>query len=170
MAAGLEVLLDRELTEDPSALHHLTDPGLDDLGRGEPTEILSVEGDPALGDPPAVDVEEPGHGSNHGGLTGPIGAQERDDGPFGDLEADPLEHENHVLVDNLEVLDGEHRVPLLPWRSSPTLGGRHRPDAPPSCQGLGPLRGEVPSGGLFSLTEWDLGPGIPPGVLARGLA
>jgi hypothetical protein len=51
-----------------------------------------------------------------------VGAEEGDDLALGDLEADPLEHEDDVLVDDLEVLYGEHRASLLPWRSGRRLG------------------------------------------------
>ena len=73
-----------------------------------------------------MDIEQAGHGPDHGGLAGSVGAEEGDDAPLRDLEADPLEHEDDVLVDDLEVLDSEHRGPLLPWRLRP-VGRRRRP-------------------------------------------
>jgi hypothetical protein len=55
-------------------------------------------------------------------MTVVLPAEEGDDLALGDLEADPLEHEDDVLVDDLEVLYGEHRASLLPWRSGRRLG------------------------------------------------
>jgi hypothetical protein len=108
VAPDAQVLVHVELPEDPPALHDLGDPGTHRLRRVEPVDRFAVEGDGALGDLATVDVEQPRDGPQHRGLPGAVGAEQRHDGVVGHLDADALEHEDDVLVDDLEVLDGEH--------------------------------------------------------------
>jgi hypothetical protein len=71
----------------------------------------AVQGDRALGDLAAVDVEQAGDGPQHGRLAGAVGPEEGHDGALRDLQADAFEDEDDLLVDDLEVLDREHVAP-----------------------------------------------------------
>jgi hypothetical protein len=112
--ADAEVLLHRQLGEHPAALHHLADPGPDDRRGVELVDAPSVQLDPALGDLTPVQAEQPGHGPQGGGLAGAVGAEKGHDGAVGHREADPLEDQQDVVVDDLQVRDGEHRRIRLP--------------------------------------------------------
>lgn len=70
-------------------------------GWASPEEDLPPHHLPVLGD------EEAGDGPKGGGLPRPVRAQEGGDPPFGDLEGDPPEHLDHVVVDHLNVVDEE---------------------------------------------------------------
>src|SRR5207248_10663728 len=43
-------------------------------------------------------------------LAGPVGAEEGHDGPLGDLDAHPPEHEDHLVVDDLHVPRPQDRL------------------------------------------------------------
>jgi hypothetical protein len=65
-----------------------------------------------------VQAEQAGQGPQGRGLAGAVGAEEGDDGAVGHREADPLEDQQDVVVDDFQVLDGEHRrigLPLVSW-------------------------------------------------------
>jgi hypothetical protein len=113
VAADPQVLLDGELGEDAPALHHLADARPDDARRVEAVDRLPLEADRALGDRAAVDVEEARDRAQHGRLAGAVRAEQRDDRALGDLDRDALEHEDDVLVHDLEVLDDEHAPPSV---------------------------------------------------------
>ena len=80
----------------------------------------------ALRDATAVDVEQPGDRAQQGGLAGAVGAEQGDDLAGGDREADAPEHEDDVVVDDLEVGNRERGVRRVPPPS--------RPASIPLCQ------------------------------------
>ena len=65
----------------------------------------ALELDAALGDLAAVHVEQAGDGPQQRGLAGAVRAEDGDDRPAGDLEADAPQHQDDVVVDDLEVAD-----------------------------------------------------------------
>src|SRR5438093_160822 len=109
VAAGEEVLLDREVLEDVPALHHLDDSTLDDLGRVLPVDRQCLELDRALRHVTALGPEQPGDRLQGRALPGAVGPEEGDDAPLGDAERHPFQHEDHVVVDHLDVVDRQQR-------------------------------------------------------------
>ncbi len=65
----------------------------------------AVQLDLTLGDVSVVDVEEAGNGPQDGGLAGSVGAEEGHDLAVGDLERNPPQHQDDVVVNDFEVLD-----------------------------------------------------------------
>src|SRR5881396_4143900 len=109
VAAREEVLLDREVLEDVPALHHLDDSTLDDLGRVLPVDRQCLELDRALRHVTALGPEQPGDRLQGRALPGAVGPEEGDDAPRGDPQRHPLQHEDHVVVDHLDVVDRQQR-------------------------------------------------------------
>src|SRR6266542_714659 len=106
-----DVLVDRQVLEDAAALHHLEDAVADDLLGRELVEPHAVELDGAVGDLSLLGVEEPGDGLERRRLAGPVRPEQRDDLPVRDLEREPLQDEDDVVVDDLDVLQDEHGSP-----------------------------------------------------------
>jgi hypothetical protein len=79
-------------------------------------DAVPVEGHLAFGDLALVDVEEAGDGPEQRGLARPVGAQQGDDLAFGHVEGHTPEHEDDVVVHDLEVADGEHQTRHLGTR------------------------------------------------------
>ena len=122
MAADAQVLFHCELGEDLAAFHDLLDSEAHDLGGAPVVNSFAVEGDLALGDLAVVHVEKSADGAQQGGLASAVRAQQRDDLALGDLEADTAQHQDHVVVDDLEVLYGQQTPPSslvsAQWRQS----------------------------------------------------
>ena len=69
-----------------------------------------AELDRALGHVAALGAEQTGDGLERGGLAGAVGPEEGDDAPLGDAQRDALQHEDHVVVDDLDVVDRQQRA------------------------------------------------------------
>jgi hypothetical protein len=95
--------------EDPPALHHLGDTGTDNGGGIARRDVVPVELDPTLGRLRAVHAQEPGDSAQQGRLAGSVRTQQGDDGTPRHLDAHASKHQDHVVVDDLEVVDVEHR-------------------------------------------------------------
>src|SRR5262249_37811938 len=89
--------------------HYLHDAAPDDFVGIFMMEALALELDRALGDVPALGTQQPRHRLERGGLAGAVGPEEGDDAPLGDLQRHALQHEDHVIVDHLDVIDGQER-------------------------------------------------------------
>ena len=92
------------------------------ISSGGAVDALAVELDRAVGDLALLGVEEPGDRLQGGGLAGAVRAEERDDLAPRDLEREPLQDEDHVVVDDLDVLQA--RASTSPLRAG---GGSGRP-------------------------------------------
>jgi len=57
----------------------------------------------------ALGPQQAGDGLERGRFAGAVGPEEGDDAPLGDLERHALQHEDHVVVDHLDAVDGEQR-------------------------------------------------------------
>ena len=75
-------------------------------------EALAVERDRALRDHAVVDVEQAGDRPQRGGLAGPVGAEQGDDLAVGHDQREAAQHQDHLVVDDLEVGDLQHRAAL----------------------------------------------------------
>ena len=90
--------------------HHLHHAALDQIGGGEVLDALAAQIDIALGDLAPFTLEQVGDGAQRGGLAGAIAAQDGDDAALGHLQRDTLEHEDHVVVYDLDAVDVQNDV------------------------------------------------------------
>jgi hypothetical protein len=107
--AGDEVVLDGQVFEDPPPLEHLGDPALDDLVRRQPVEPLVVELDRPLGHLAALGMQEARDRLQGRGLAGAVGAEEGGDPSFLGRQRHPFQHQDRVVVDDLDVVQRQHR-------------------------------------------------------------
>src|SRR5947208_452417 len=97
------VLADRlrvALQHDPPVLHHVA--VLRDLERHRRVLLGEQHGD-------ILRAEVPRDGLERAGLAGAVGPEEGHDAPLGYPERDPLQHEDDVIVDHLDVADRQER-------------------------------------------------------------
>ncbi len=87
--------------------HHLHHAALHQVGRREVFDALAAQLDRALGDLAALALEQVGDGAQRGGLARAVAAQDGDDAALGHLQRDTLEHQDHVVVDDLDAVDVE---------------------------------------------------------------
>ena len=71
------------------------------------TRPLALELDRALGHVAALGPQQVGDGLEGGRLAGPVGAEQADDAALGHLQGDALQDQDDVVVDDLDVVDGE---------------------------------------------------------------
>ena len=86
---------------DPSAAH--------EVGRGQAVHFLALVDDRALRDVAAFGLQKVGNRFQRGRLAGAIGTEDSDDLALGQGQRNALQHENDVIVDHLDVVDGEKR-------------------------------------------------------------
>ncbi len=98
-----------EVGNDAPALHHLRNAPPDDPHRIAAVDPLAVEHDLAARHPAILGLEQPGNGFQRGRLAGAIGAEQRHHRPAGDVEAEPAQYEDHLVVYNFDVVDREKR-------------------------------------------------------------
>ena len=152
---GQQVLLDRQVLEAVPAFHHLDDAELDQIGRGQRGDAPSRELDAALGDLAALGAQQIGDRLERRGLAGAVGAEQRDDAALGNLERDALEHQDDVVVDDLDVVDDEQRPGHLRPGPLGRLGERGgHPQAPRCAQPpFAHSRGLMPFCFAYSLAD-----------------
>jgi len=108
VAAGDEVLLGGQVLEHAPSLEHLGHAELRHVERAHAVDALVAERDGALGDVAAFRAEHAGDGLERGGLAGAVGAQQRGDGARLHLERHAPQHQDDVVVDDLDVVDRQH--------------------------------------------------------------
>jgi len=91
-------------------VYHLHHAALDQIGGREVFNALAPQFDGALGDLAALALEQVGDGAQRGGLAGAVAAQDGHDAALRHLQRDALEHEDHVVVDDLDAVDVENDV------------------------------------------------------------
>src|SRR5438876_3301400 len=127
VGAREQILLDREVLEDAAPLQDLHDARAHEVGGVAAVDALPAELDGALGDLAPLGVQQIGDRLERGRLAGAVGPEEGDDAPRGALERHPLEHQDHVVVDDLDVVDaqqgGGRRHLLLALVRAGLLGG-----------------------------------------------
>ena len=94
----------RHAREDAPALGRLRDAQLRDLVRRHLRDVAAVEGDRAFA---RARIAEDRH--HQRGLAGAVGADQRDDLAFVDVEVDALQRHD-VAVEGLDAADGEQRL------------------------------------------------------------
>jgi hypothetical protein len=101
------------MAEAVAALHHLDAAALHQIVRRQPVDALALELDAALGDIAAFGAHQVGDRFQRGRLAGAVGPQQRDDAALRDLERHALQHQDDVIVDDLDVLYREDRLRRL---------------------------------------------------------
>ena len=79
MTPGAEIVLDRELGEDPPTLQNLNDAHTDNVGGVSVVDSLAAKLDRAFGDVALVHTEEPADAPQDRGLPGTVRPQQGDD-------------------------------------------------------------------------------------------
>ena len=159
---GADVFIHGQVLEHPPALRHHDRAVPDDLGPEPVGDVHPPEMDVAALDEAVLRFEQPADGPQGGCLAGPVGAQKRHDAAFRHAEADPAQHLDDVVVDNLDIVHLE---------KSGVFGRRfHRIEL--SCLSAGNLRIPVvqrfePEGRRFRRTA-HLPVSCQPGVLTGG--
>ncbi len=93
------------------ALHHLDQPAADDIAGVGAVDARAVEGDRALCHLAALGPQQIGDRLEAGRLAGAVGAQQCDDAALWHRERDTFQHQDHVVVDDLDIVDREQRRP-----------------------------------------------------------
>jgi hypothetical protein len=68
---------------------------------------LALELDRPLGDIAALGAQQVGNGFQGRGFARPVRAQQCDDFALGHVERNPFQHQNHMVVNDLDVVDGQ---------------------------------------------------------------
>src|SRR5436190_4260970 len=110
IGSGQQVFLDCKVLEAMPAFHHLADAALHQRRRIEPVDTVALMEDLALGDVAALGAQQVGDCLERGRLACAVGAEQRHDGSFLDVERHAPQDEDHVVIDDLDVLDREQRL------------------------------------------------------------
>ena len=113
-----EVLARVEVLEHPPPLEDLGEPELDDVRRVAAVDPGPLEVDGAPRHLAPLGLEEPRDGLEGGGLAGAVGAEEGHDPALRHVQVNPLQHEDDVVVDDLDVVEGQHAGSRPPRRAS----------------------------------------------------
>ncbi len=90
-------------------LHDLDEAASHHIGGIEAVDARPGKGDRALGHLAALGPQQVGDRLEAGGLAGAVGAQQRDDAALRHRQRDALQHQDDVVVDDLDIVDGEQR-------------------------------------------------------------
>ena len=104
-----QILQRGHVGDDAAALHHLEDAAADDLVGIDAVDALAVEQDLAAGDLAVLGLEQAGDRLQRGRFARAVGAQQRHDRALGHFEAQAAQHQDHVVIDHLDVVHAEQR-------------------------------------------------------------
>jgi hypothetical protein len=76
--------------------------------RRQPVDALARQLHVALGHVATLRAQQTGDGLERRRLAGAVGAEQRGDPRLADVERHALEHEDHAVVDDLDVVEGQH--------------------------------------------------------------
>ena len=106
-SAGQEVFFHGQMLEAMSAFHYLHHAELHQFpGRGL-VDALAAKFDRSLGHVATLRSQQVRNCLERRRLARAIGTEQRNDRPFLHLQRNALEHQDHVVVDDLDVVDGE---------------------------------------------------------------
>ena len=108
--AETKVLDHRHVLNDAATFHHLEDAAMHDAVRRQAGDLLAIEPNAAAGDRAILDRQQAGDRLQRGRLARPVGAEERGDASPARRKAQPAQHEDDVVEDDLDVLDLEDRL------------------------------------------------------------
>ena len=79
-----------------------------DVFRRQVLDALAVELDAAAGDFAQLRAQQAGDRAQRRGLAGAIGPQQADDFAWRNLDRNPAQHQDNVMVDYFDVVEFEH--------------------------------------------------------------
>ena len=89
-------------------LHHLHHAALHQVGGRQVLDALAAQLDRALGHSAAFAAQQVGHSAQRGRLAGAIAAQNGHDLALGHIQGHALEHQDDVVVNDLDAVDVEN--------------------------------------------------------------
>src|SRR3546814_969545 len=101
------VLFDGQVLEAVAPLHHLHHAGFYQVVGGQRIDAGALQLDRALGDLATLRAQPVGDRLQGGGLARTVGAQQGDDTAARDLQRNPFQHQDDVVVDHLDVVHRE---------------------------------------------------------------
>ncbi|MGY3367647.1 hypothetical protein ACVWZL_004772 [Bradyrhizobium sp. GM2.4] len=107
--AELEIFQRGHVGDDAPALHHLEDAAANDLVGIDAVDALAPEQDLAARDFAVLGLEQPGDRLQRRRLAGAVGAEQRHDRALGHVEAETAQHQDDVVIDDLDVAHGKER-------------------------------------------------------------
>ena len=160
-----QVLLDREVDEHVAALANVRHAGARELVRRTVADVGAEKPDAARRDPAVFERQDAGRSLQRGRLAGSVRAEQRDNAAGRHLDRQATQRLDAVIVDDLDVLDGQRGGPALgagPFRDmspviTPSATGRQAPSS--SCQGRSCTCGRPGSGACCNRRA---GPMMPP--------
>ena len=102
-----QVLQRGHVGDDAAALHHLKDAAADDLVGIDAVDALAVEEDFAARHFAVLGLEQAGDRFQRRRFAGAIGAEQRHDRSLRHVEAQAAQHQDHVVIDHLDVAHRE---------------------------------------------------------------
>jgi hypothetical protein len=121
VGARQEVFFHREVPEAVPPFHDLNDAPPHELPGVQAVDPFAAELDRAFGHGAALGAEQVRDRLQRRRLPGAVGSQERHDLSLRDFEGNPFQHQDHVVVDDLDVVDGKKGASLPGHRSSYSL-------------------------------------------------
>ncbi|MNT51938.1 hypothetical protein D3C72_1889300 [compost metagenome] len=91
-------------------LHHLHHAPVHQVGRREVFDAVAAQLDAALGDLTALGLEQVGDGAQRGRLARAVATQYGSDLALGHVERNALQHQDHMVVDDLDAVDVENDI------------------------------------------------------------
>src|SRR5262245_27427106 len=146
MTTGDEVFLGGQVLEHAASLEHLRDAELRHIEGAHTIDTLAGQGDGALGDAAAFGAQHAGNRLERRRLAGTVAAEQGGDGAGFDLQRDPAQHQDDLVVDDLDIVDRQHG-PLAPHAAAMPL------DCPNSVPGI---RGPRTPGTAEPAASWWL--------------
>ena len=125
MTTYQQVFVHGQVPEHAASLHDLEDPAPHDLVGIERVNLLVTERDRSATHLAVVRLEQSGDGLECRGLTRTVRTEQGHYLMFLDTQGEPFEHEDDVVVDDLDVVQLEHGV-ATGWRII-VLGERSGP-------------------------------------------
>src|SRR5215831_14346043 len=117
MLAGMrphhEIFFGAQVFEDLSSLWHQGDAHFDDRGWRPVVQTLAIELHDTLGDLAPLGRQQPGNGLQRGRLAGAVGPEEGHHAPLGHLQREPLDHQDDIAIDDLDIFQRQHTTPLI---------------------------------------------------------
>ena len=93
-----------------AAFHDLHHAALHQVGWREVFNPLAMQFNAALGDFSAFAFEQIGNGAQRGGFASAIAAEQSHDAALGHLQGNAFQHEDHVVVNDLDAVDIQNNV------------------------------------------------------------
>src|SRR5690606_9017829 len=104
---GEQAVVGRQVLEDPPALEHVHEAHADPVRRAQLDDVLAVEQDLPTPDRPALGRQKSADRLERGGLAGAVSAEEGDHAALLDIQRDSLDGEEHPVVGDLDIVEGE---------------------------------------------------------------